>query len=186
MESVSVLRAYTHVYSRIERLSSDLQEANFELRDTEQAIVRFVPFDFLRSLGKEAIRDVHAGDSAITEMTVMHCGFHMNTPATVEATHELADRLAPCIHRHDGFLNDYRGDGLQALFQSRPNDALAAAKAQGRTDKVLVFDGSYVRLTVSPTMAEFLKQRAPEVSRRVDEELLPMWLRQRGLEGYAS
>ena len=40
--------------------------------------------------------------------------------------------------------------------------------------------------TVSPTMAEFLKSRAPAVSQRVEDELLPMWLRQRGLEGVAS
>ena len=41
-------------------------------------------------------------------------------------------------------------------------------------------------LTVSPAMAEFLRSRAASVRRRVDAELLPIWLRQRGLEEDAS
>jgi hypothetical protein len=35
------------------------------------------------------------------------------------------------------------------------------------------------------SMAEFLLARAPEVARRVDEELLPKWLRQRNLPAAA-
>ena len=31
-------------------------------------------------------------------------------------------------------------------------------------------------------MGEFLVNKAPEVSRKVDEALLPMWLRQRGID----
>ena len=86
----------------------------------------------------------------------------------------------------------WRKDASNPVFSQVMNveetteDALEAAQHRGATDKVLVFDGSYGRLTVSPSMAEFLKARAPAVSQRVEEELLPMWLRQRGLEGVAS
>jgi hypothetical protein len=31
-------------------------------------------------------------------------------------------------------------------------------------------------------MAQLLIDKAPEVSRKVDEELLPMWLKQRGID----
>jgi hypothetical protein len=44
-----------------------------------------------------------------------------------------------------------------------------------------VFDGSYGVLTVNQPMGDFLRAKAPEVAREVDEELLPKWLRQRGL-----
>ena len=64
--------------------------------------------------------------------------------------------------------------------------ALESARATGGTDKLIVFDGSYDHLTVSPSMAELLKSRAPIVSDRVDRELLPMWLAQRGLQAKAS
>jgi hypothetical protein len=50
------------------------------------------------------------------------------------------------------------------------------------TDKVIVFDGSFGHINCSRSMAELLMEKAPEVSRQVDEELLPMWLAQRGLD----
>ncbi len=56
-----------------------------------------------------------------------------------------------------------------------------AGKVAG-TDKVIAFDGSFGNITASPSMAEDLVRRAPAVSRRVDEELLPMWLKQRGID----
>jgi len=37
-------------------------------------------------------------------------------------------------------------------------------------------------MTLSPSLAEFLMQKAPEVSRRVEQELMPKWLRQRGFD----
>ena len=55
-----------------------------------------------------------------------------------------------------------------------------ARRATG-TDKVLVFDGAAGGINVSPALAELLKARAPQIVRRVEEELLPRWLRQRGI-----
>ena len=60
--------------------------------------------------------------------------------------------------------------------------ALRFAKKVAGTDKILVFDGSFGSMHLSESMAEFLKQVAPEVSREVEEELLPKWLHQRGIE----
>ncbi|MBW1788558.1 MAG: hypothetical protein JRK53_18375 [Deltaproteobacteria bacterium] len=50
-----------------------------------------------------------------------------------------------------------------------------------QTDKIIVFDGIFGHINCSPSMARLLMEKAPEVSRQVDEELLPMWLEQRGL-----
>jgi hypothetical protein len=55
------------------------------------------------------------------------------------------------------------------------------ALAHGRTDKVIVFDGSYGHITCNEAMADLLRARAPEVDRVVGRELLPKWLAQRGL-----
>ncbi|MDO7788192.1 hypothetical protein [Desulforamulus aquiferis] len=56
-----------------------------------------------------------------------------------------------------------------------------AYKATG-TKKVVVFDGAMGGINVSEPLAELLLKKAPEVSRRVDEELMPKWLRQRGVK----
>ncbi|NLC07725.1 MAG: hypothetical protein GX755_07155 [Syntrophomonadaceae bacterium] len=50
------------------------------------------------------------------------------------------------------------------------------------TRKVIIFDGAMGGINVSEPMAELLINKAPMVSDRVDNELLPKWLRQRGVD----
>ena len=60
--------------------------------------------------------------------------------------------------------------------------AMNFAHRVSKTDKVIVFDGSYGSINLSPSLGEFMLKKAPGVSRKVDQDLLPMWLRQRGLD----
>jgi len=59
--------------------------------------------------------------------------------------------------------------------------AIGFAKMITGTDKIIAFDGSFGHVTCSNSMAEFLLSKAPAVNKRVEEELLPMWLNQRGM-----
>ena len=56
------------------------------------------------------------------------------------------------------------------------------AKRIAGTDKMIVFDGSFGYINLSPSLAEFLVKVAPEVDREVEEELLPKWLQQRVID----
>lgn len=56
------------------------------------------------------------------------------------------------------------------------------AKRIAETAKIIVFDGSFGYINLSPSLAEFLVNVAPEVDREVEEELLPKWLQQRGID----
>lgn len=49
------------------------------------------------------------------------------------------------------------------------------------TKKVIIFDGAIGGINVSEPLAELLLKKAPEVNQRVEESLLPKWLRQRGV-----
>jgi hypothetical protein len=49
------------------------------------------------------------------------------------------------------------------------------------TRKVIIFDGAMSGINVSEPLAELLLNKAPAVSDRVENELLPKWLRQRGV-----
>ncbi len=60
--------------------------------------------------------------------------------------------------------------------------AVQHAKRVAQTDKVIAFDGAYGALTCSESLAEHLIARAPIADRRVEEELMPKWLRQRGFD----
>jgi hypothetical protein len=81
----------------------------------------------------------------------------------------------------------WRSDSANPILSDRATvvdtveDGIARACERGKTDKVLVFDGSYGHLTCSEAMAEFLRERAPAVDREVQDVLLPRWLAQRGL-----
>jgi len=59
---------------------------------------------------------------------------------------------------------------------------LRFSKKIARTDKIIVFDGSFGYLNVSRSLADLLISMAPEASREVEEQLLPKWLQQRGID----
>ena len=59
--------------------------------------------------------------------------------------------------------------------------AMKKAYKTARTDKVLIFDGSFGHINLSPSLADELVEKAPIVRKRVEEELLPLWLSQRGI-----
>ena len=60
--------------------------------------------------------------------------------------------------------------------------AVKLAKKMTNCDRVIVFDGAEGGINVSESMRQHMLKKAPEVRKRVDEELLPMWLAQRGLK----
>jgi hypothetical protein len=77
------------------------------------------------------------------------------------------------------------GDGFfmpNAVIAESVDKALRFAGRIAETDKIIVFDGSYGGINLSPSLAEFLTKQAPDVSQNVDRELLPKWLRQRGID----
>ena len=82
-------------------------------------------------------------------------------------------------------------DAQNALYTSHAKildtteEAMAYARKTTGSEKVLVFDGAFGGLNLTEPLAELLLKKAPAVSRRVDEELLPKWLRQRGISSAA-
>lgn len=96
---------------------------------------RFVPFEFLELLGRASIQDIDVGDQISLEMSVLFSDLRGFTslsenlpPDTVFAL--LNDYLAemePSIRTHQGFINQYQGDAIMALFHAGPDTALRAA-----------------------------------------------------------
>lgn len=69
-----------------------------------------------------------------------------------------------------------------AMVSPNLKEAIRFARRATGTKNILVFDGAAGGINVSPSLAELLTQKAPLVSERVEKELLPLWLRQRGLQ----
>ncbi|HMQ07438.1 MAG TPA: adenylate/guanylate cyclase domain-containing protein [Saprospiraceae bacterium] len=123
--------------------AATLYEKNLnEVRKREEAILRiheitkkFVPSEFIQSLGKEAITDVRLGDLVEKNVTVLFTDIRDFTSLSERMTPEqnfrfvssFNERLGPVIRQHHGFINQYLGDSIMALFPREPGDALKAA-----------------------------------------------------------
>lgn len=59
--------------------------------------------------------------------------------------------------------------------------AVTFARNYAKTENILVFDGAVGGFNVSQSMAEAMHRLAPRISARVDDELMPMWLKQRNI-----
>jgi hypothetical protein len=59
--------------------------------------------------------------------------------------------------------------------------AVAFARNFAGTDNVLVFDGAVGGFNVSEPLAEVMYRLAPRISEQVERQLMPLWLKQRGI-----
>lgn len=113
-----------------------------EIKMREEAILRinevikkFVPNEFISSLGKENITDVRLGDQIEKIVTVLFTDIRDFTTLSERMSPEENFRfvssfnevLGPIIRKHHGFINQYLGDSIMAIFANHPEDALLAA-----------------------------------------------------------
>lgn len=121
--------------AQAEKLAS--QEAlNQELSKINTAFGRFVPHEFLKSLGYESVLEVNLGDGVEKEVTVFFSDIRsyttlsegMSPRENFDFLNAYLGRVGPIITAHNGFVNQYYGDGIMALFMQSPNDAIAAAQ----------------------------------------------------------
>jgi len=123
--------------------SALLYEKNIrEVREREEAILRihevtkkFVPHEFIRSLGKDTLTEVRLGDQVEKIVTVLFTDIRDFTSLSEKMTPEenfhfvssFNARLGPIIRSHGGFINQYLGDSIMAIFPVKTDDALHAA-----------------------------------------------------------
>lgn len=96
---------------------------------------RFVPNEFIRALGKARITEVARGDQVHREVTVLFSDIRDYTTLSESMTPEenfgfinaFHGRQGPVIQANEGFVNQYLGDGIMALFPRSAADALNAA-----------------------------------------------------------
>jgi adenylate cyclase len=124
----------TLLYEKNLRAAQEREEA---LRRIYEVANKFVPYEFIRSLGHERITDVQLGDQVEKIVTVLFSDIREYTALAEQMTPEENFRfvcsfneiMGPIIREHHGFVNQYLGDAIMAIFPGTPTDALAAAVA---------------------------------------------------------
>ncbi|CAN5240952.1 hypothetical protein BH20BAC1_BH20BAC1_03350 [soil metagenome] len=123
--------------------SALLYEKNIkEAREREEAMRRvhdvtrkFVPYEFIRSLGHDLITDVKLGDQVEKVVTVLFADIREYTTLSESMTPEenfsficaFNEKIGPVVRNNDGFINQYLGDAIMAIFPGDPSGALTAA-----------------------------------------------------------
>ena len=111
------------------------QEREDAIRIIHEVSTKFVPFEFIRSLGKKHLTEVNLGDQVEREVTVLFADIREFTALSEELTpaenfhfvNGFNERMGPIIRKHRGFINQYLGDGFMAIFPESAQDALRAS-----------------------------------------------------------
>lgn len=122
----------TKPFSKNELLSRIKTHLN--LHGIHKATSKFVPSEFLKSVGRETITDVVLGDHIQKEVTVLFTDIRDYTTLAESMTPEqnfkfvnaYVGRMGPLIQNNKGFVNQYLGDGIMALFPEKASSALQA------------------------------------------------------------
>ena len=110
-------------------------KTHLNLHRINRATQKFVPTDFLRTIDRKNITEVRLGDQKAQTITVFFSDIRSYTTLSEGMTPDenfkfvnaYAGRMGPIIREHRGFVNQYLGDGIMALFQHEPEDSLKAA-----------------------------------------------------------
>ena len=132
---VRISQGFNRMTSSLADAMSQLDARNRDLVEVNRAAQRFVPFSFLHLLGKESIRQVVRGDHVALTITVLFADIRGFTTFAeekgAEETFGFINRylavMEPEIHARNGFINDFFGDGIMALFDDDADGAVAAA-----------------------------------------------------------
>ncbi len=113
-----------------------------EARDREEAIKKihevsqkFVPQEFIKSLGKNKLTEVALGDQVEREVTVMFTDIRGFTTISERLApkenflfiNSFNKRMGPIIRKNEGFIMQYLGDGFMAIFPKGSQNALQAS-----------------------------------------------------------
>jgi class 3 adenylate cyclase len=120
----------------LEQLNAALREGQEHLEVLYNATERFVPKPFLKLLKKDHIEEVKLGDSVEIQLSVLFSDIRGFTTISEGLTpkqafafvNEYLEVTAPIIRKHHGFINQYHGDGIMALFPRKPDDSVLAVQ----------------------------------------------------------
>ena len=96
---------------------------------------KFIPNEFLRSIGREKITEVTLGDYASKEVSILFTDIRdftslsetMSPEDNYKFINAFNARMGPIIRENKGFILQYLGDSIMAVFMNSPEDALIAA-----------------------------------------------------------
>ncbi|MEH6769564.1 adenylate/guanylate cyclase domain-containing protein [Maribacter arcticus] len=121
-----------HLYQKGLKEARDREEA---IRVIHEVTQKFVPSEFIKSLGKAKITEISLGDLTEREVTVVFADIREFTTISEGLSPKdnflfvngFNNRMGPIVRKNEGFIMQYLGDGFMALFPKGPQSALNAS-----------------------------------------------------------
>lgn len=96
---------------------------------------RFLPYQFMKLLGKASVSQIRLGDSIELNMTILFSDIRGFTSLSESMTPQEAFRfinaylkeMEPALFQSNGFIDKYIGDGILGIFPDSADDALRAS-----------------------------------------------------------
>ncbi|MDO8991510.1 MAG: adenylate/guanylate cyclase domain-containing protein, partial [Daejeonella sp.] len=118
-----------------EKNIKEVQEKEAAMRLINEVSGKFVPYEFIGALGHTVLTDVKLGDQVEKIVTVLFSDIRDYTTLSEQMTPEenfrfvcsFNERMGPAIRKHNGFINQYLGDAIMAIFPGNAADALCAS-----------------------------------------------------------
>ena len=120
-----------------EKNIKEVIEREEAIRRVYEVTAKFVPYEFIDALGHKTITDVKLGDQVEKIVTVLFSDIREYTTLAEQMTPEenfrficsFNETMGPIIRKYNGFINQYLGDAIMAIFPGKAEDALLAAVA---------------------------------------------------------
>ncbi|WP_297694429.1 adenylate/guanylate cyclase domain-containing protein [uncultured Eudoraea sp.] len=121
-----------HLYQKGLQEAKEREEA---IRSIHEVSQKFVPNEFIKSLGKDRLTEVSLGDLVEKEVTVVFADIREFTTISENLNPEdnflfinsFNKRMGPIVRKNGGFIMQYLGDGFMALFPDGSQTALRAS-----------------------------------------------------------
>lgn len=129
-EMSMLAETFNNMVSEIRVFSENLQKQN-------EAFFRFVPNEFVHSLGGKSAVDINVGNSRSSRMSIMFTDIRSFTSFsegrspedTFGFLNDYLGRMEPSIKAAGGFIDKFLGDGIMALFQAGESGVSAEERA---------------------------------------------------------
>jgi predicted ATPase/class 3 adenylate cyclase len=140
VEFLTVLASQAAISIENAGLYRDLERSLEAQVALTSAHARFVPHQFLASLGRKDIREVRLGDHTAKVLSVLFSDIRGFTPlieslspsASIEFINAYLAHMERAIIGNHGFVDSYIGDAIMALFDGDADDSVAAGVSMMR------------------------------------------------------
>ena len=135
LQTALISRRFWYVYELNQQMALLQKQNHHDLQDLNLLYARFVPMALVQQLHRQSIIDIQLGDQTEIPRTVFYSDIRdfttmaetLGSRRTFEVLNQYLSLVGPIIRKNEGFILNYQGDAVLAVFPEPADSALRAA-----------------------------------------------------------